>query len=60
VDQAIVVRFEETLIDGHLKKAQEVVVIAAGVDQYTRFGVNAQLSPGEDFKQLIERPETTG
>ena len=56
----MVVRLEETLIDCPLKKGQEVIVVAGCVHQDARFGVNSQLSPGEDFKKFIERSETTG
>src|SRR5262245_11222431 len=48
---------DEALLLGVLEQGEEPGPVAADVDQADRLLVNAELGPGEDLEDLLERPE---
>ncbi len=55
------VGFEEKLVRGHvLKERLEMVEKAIHVQNAAGFCVKAELEPGERFKQLFERSDSSG
>jgi hypothetical protein len=49
---------QETLPRHPVKKADEIVVIARGIEQTDRVGVVAQLGPGPHLEQFFHRADT--
>jgi len=37
-----------------------MIVIPGGVDQHTRFGMNSELSPGEDLEKFVQGSKAAG
>jgi hypothetical protein len=59
IDVRVVLGLEETLIDGHLQKAQQMIEIAGGVDHDARLVVDPKLGPGKDLEKFVQRTEAT-
>jgi hypothetical protein len=55
VDVRVILCFEETLIDGYLQKAQQVIEIAGSVHHHARLLVDSKLGPGKDLEKFIQR-----
>ena len=55
-----VLRAQEALGDRVVEHRGEPVVVAAHVEQAARLGVQAELGPGRDLEELLERPEAAG
>jgi len=47
---------QEALVDSVLKKAQHRLPVAGHVEQADRLAMQAELLPGEQLEQLVERP----
>ena len=59
-DEVTVHLGHEALGRGAVDKREQVVEVAADVDEADRLGVDSELRPGNRLEQLVEGPETSG